>query len=117
MLADTPIGRRVNVHPAIVVIAITAGAALYGILGLITALPVTVFVLAVTGSVIAVLDDRPADVPRARAESGPPGPMPEWLDRVAQWSWRGLVTIALGLLVIGSSCRSRSWPCQWCSRS
>jgi predicted PurR-regulated permease PerM len=99
LLADTSIGRRVDVHPAIVVIAITAGAALYGILGLITALPVTVFVLAVTGSVIAVLDERVADVPRVRAEPGA-WSMPGWLDRLAQWSWRGLVTIALGLLVI-----------------
>ena len=91
VLADTPIGRRVNVHPAIVVIAITAGAALYGILGLITAAPVTLFVLAVTA-----VGHRG---PRRSARESPPCPpesdtawsVPEWLDRVAQWSWRGLV--------------------------
>ena len=98
LLADTSIGRRVDVHPAIVVIAITAGAALYGILGLITALPVTVFVIAVTGSVIAVLDERPASAP---VHVLPPGAwtVPSWLDRVAQWSWRGLV--AIGLAAVG----------------
>ena len=98
LLADTSIGRRVDVHPAIVVIAITAGAALYGILGLITALPVTVFVIAVTGSVIAVLDDRPVSAP---VHVLPPGAwtVPSWLDRVAQWSWRGLV--AVGLAAVG----------------
>lgn len=99
VLADTSIGRRVNVHPAIVVIAITAGAALYGILGLITALPVTVFVLAVTGSVIAVLDERPASAPAAQEPAGA-WSVPGWLDRVAQWSWRGLVTVGLGLLAV-----------------
>jgi predicted PurR-regulated permease PerM len=99
LLADTSIGRRVDVHPAIVVIAITAGAALYGILGLITALPVTVFILAITGSVIAVLDAGPETAPAASEPEGA-WSVPEWLDRLAQWSWRGLVAIAVALLAV-----------------
>ncbi len=116
VLADTPIGRRVNVHPAIVVIAITAGAALYGILGLITALPVTVFVLAVTGSVIAVLDDRPASAPCPRSPT-PPGPCRS--GSTASPSGAGAASSRSGspCSPSGSSCRSPSSPCRSSSRS
>ena len=101
LLESTAMNRRIDPHPVIVLIAIPAGLALFGILGLFALLPVTVFGLAISRSVVVVLDLGPAgtfdaeagDAPAA--DSRPPEGVPVWLDRVAQWSWRALVLAAL----------------------
>jgi predicted PurR-regulated permease PerM len=95
LLERTPMDRRIDANPVLVLVAIPAGAALFGLLGLIVALPVAVFVLAIGRSAIVALDLGPghADVPRT---DGPP----VWLDRLAQWSWRGLVIAALGFAAL-----------------
>ena len=85
-------GRAVKIHPALVLLILPIGAALAGAIGLFVAIPVAAFVLAVTGSVVAVLGTGPAA--RPGASSFPPG----WLDHLAQWSWRLLV--AVGLLAV-----------------
>jgi predicted PurR-regulated permease PerM len=80
-----------------VLIAIPAGAALFGVLGLLALLPVIVFALAVSGSLVLVLglEAGGAAARRARAAG-----VPAWLDRLAQWSWRGLVVAGLVWVVI-----------------
>jgi predicted PurR-regulated permease PerM len=96
------LGRAVDVHPVVVLSAITAGAALFGILGLVAVLPVTVFLLAVSRSLIVALDLEPA----APGASAPVRPgVPVWLDRLGQWSWRGLVVIAMLSVVVAAALR------------
>ncbi len=85
-------GRTVSIHPALVLLALPAGFQLGGIVGLFAAVPVTAVVLAVARAVVAVVEPDPK----------PPLPelVPAWLDRMAQWSWRLLVGIALGYLIV-----------------
>lgn len=82
-------GRHVGLHPAIILLALPAGAALAGAFGVFVAVPVTVFFASVTSSVIAALDP-PTDEERSKD-------VPPWLDRVAQWGWRLLVVLAVGI--------------------
>ncbi len=86
-------GRTVSVHPAIVLIALLAGFELAGIVGLVAAVPVTAVILAVATAVAAIVD------PDQRPQL--PGPVPAWLDRMAQFSWRILVGFGLLALLIG----------------
>ena len=85
-------GKTVHIHPVVALLAILAGGAAGGILGVFIAIPLVAFALAITGSLIAVIDTQPR--PETMAF------IPGWLDRIAQWSWRMLVAIALlGLLI------------------
>ena len=105
----------------LVLVALPAGVALFGFLGLLALLPITVFGRAVARSVVAALDMAPrvaadalADRAAASVDPGaepalddplgaaaPDSEIPRWLDRLGQWSWRGLVLAALAGLVIG----------------
>ena len=81
-------GRSLGIHPALVLIALPFGAALFGVVGLFAALPALAFAMAFAPAVVRALGAEPdAHVRR--------GLVPFWLDRLAQWSWRGLVAIAL----------------------
>ncbi|MDQ1324216.1 MAG: hypothetical protein QG587_1552, partial [Chloroflexota bacterium] len=101
LLESTAMNRRIDPHPVIVLVAIPAGLALFGLLGLFALLPVTVFGLAISRSVLVVLDLGPVGTFDAGAGDAPavqialPEGVPVWLDRVAQWSWRALVLAAL----------------------
>jgi len=95
-LERTPMHRRVDAHPVLVLIALPAGAALFGLLGLIAVLPVTVFALAISRSLVVALDLGPGGSPTPRRPDG----LPVWLDRLAQWSWRGLVLAGLGFVAL-----------------
>ena len=97
LLAGTTLGRGVDVHPLLVLVAIPTGAALFGVIGLIALLPVTVFLLAVGGSVGVALG---MPGPGERHRRAGAGGVPLWLERLAQWSWRGLVLIGLIWLLI-----------------
>lgn len=88
-LAPVIYNRTVHIHPAIVLIALPAGAALAGIVGLFVAIPVVAFVLAIAGAVVSILGVEPT------APSTANSLVPIWLDRLGQWSWRLLVAIAL----------------------
>ncbi len=85
-------GRTVNIHPAVVLIALPAGFQLAGVIGLFAAVPVTAVVLAVAGAVAAILAPDPPPIL--------PGLVPAWLDRMAQFSWRLLIAVALIALAI-----------------
>ena len=54
-LAPAIYNKTVHIHPAIVLTALPAGAALAGIVGLFVAIPVVAFALAITGAAIEVL--------------------------------------------------------------
>jgi predicted PurR-regulated permease PerM len=88
-LAPVIYNRTVHIHPAIALIALPAGAALAGIIGLFAAIPVVAFVLAIVSAVVSILG-----VEEARPASSH-AMVPIWLDRLGQWSWRLLATIGL----------------------
>ncbi len=92
VLAPIIYGKTVNMHPAVVLLALPAGAAVAGIVGLFVAIPVVAIVMAVTGAIVMILDPGPDH----------PGPtlVPGWLDRLAQWSWRLVLVTAVLAVVI-----------------
>jgi predicted PurR-regulated permease PerM len=87
-------GRSLDVHPALVLVALPAGYALFGVVGLFAALPIIAFALAFAPAVVLALDRGP-DAPAA-----PGALVPVWLDRLGQWSWRGLVVVGLLAIVV-----------------
>jgi putative heme transporter len=74
-------------HPALVVVALPTGAALFGLIGLAAAVPAVILVEAFAGPLTTILEG-------ARRETST-NLVPTWLDRLAQWSWRGLIVVAL----------------------
>ena len=86
-------GKSVHIHPAMVLVVLPAGYELAGVIGLFAAVPVAAIIFAVAGATIAILDPGP--------RPGLPALVPSWLDRVAAWSWRILVALALAALFIG----------------
>ena len=97
-LARTSIGTGVDVHPALVLAAILVGTAFFGVLGLVVLLPATIFLLAVSSAIVVVLEQG------SGTADAPPRPLrddvPVWLDRLGQWSWRGLVVVGLVWVLI-----------------
>jgi predicted PurR-regulated permease PerM len=94
-------GKTVDLHPAVILMVLPAGAALAGIFGLFIAIPVAAALVAVSGAVVSVLSE--ADPTPARPGYGPG--IPVWVDRLGQWSIRFLVVAALGaafLFVLGA---------------
>jgi predicted PurR-regulated permease PerM len=89
-LAPVIYHKTVNIHPALALIALPAGAALAGIVGLFAAIPVVAFVLAISSAAVTVLGVEPD---RSASDRNPIVPI--WLDRLGQLSWRLLVSIAL----------------------
>jgi putative heme transporter len=90
--------KSIHLHPAIVLVALPVGAALAGIFGLIVAVPVTAFAMAVGGAVIDAIEPDPTPEPR-REVSG-------WVDRLAQWSWRllaAMIVSAAALFLIAQA--------------
>jgi putative heme transporter len=94
VLAPAVYHKTVDIHPAIVLIALPAGAALAGMVGLFAAIPVVAFALAVTSAAVSILGLEPE---RRQVRLNPI--VPVWLDRLGQISWRLLV--AIGLLAAG----------------
>ncbi len=89
--------RTVHIHPAIVLIALPAGAALAGMIGLFVAIPLVAFVLAIARSIVEVLGVE------ATPGTSKDGLVPVWLDRLGQWSWRLLIAIGLVAIVVGAA--------------
>jgi predicted PurR-regulated permease PerM len=86
-----------GVHPALVLVALTVGALVAGVLGLILSVPVVIVLREVAPTVIAALNGNPDREPET-------GIVPRWLDRIAQWSWRLLVVaavVAVGISLLG----------------
>jgi predicted PurR-regulated permease PerM len=89
----------VHVHPAIILVVLPIGAFVAGFFGLVLAVPIAAFVLATGGSILDAI--RPD--PEEEAESNGPTVVPDWLDVLAQWSWRlliGIAVIALGVAAV-----------------
>ncbi len=85
-------GRSVHLHPAIMIIAIPAGAAIAGIVGVFAAIPVTAFAVAIGGALVDALE--PDTGPRPdRLVAG-------WIDRLGQWSWRLLAAVGVMAVVV-----------------
>ena len=84
--------KTVSIHPALVLVAVPAGAVVAEIVGMFAAIPVVAMVLAVTGAVVGVID--------AEGDGDHPAIVPVWLDRLGQWSWRLLVAILVAALLI-----------------
>ncbi len=82
-------------HPALVVIALPAGAALFGLIGLAAAVPAVILVEAFAAPLTTILEG-------ARRETST-SLVPMWLDRLAQWSWRGLIVVALIAIAISAA--------------
>jgi len=93
-------GKTVNLHPAVILVALPTGLALAGVVGLFLAVPVAAFLPALWGAAASVLNEDP-DVRTTRV----PGALevPAWLDRLAQWSWRVLIVLGLTWLAIGAA--------------
>ena len=92
-------GRSLGVHPALVLIALPAGAALFGVVGLFAALPTLAVAIAFGPSIVLALGLEPDDrAPRQAI-------VPIWLDRLAQWSWRCLIGLGLLGVVVAAAIR------------
>ena len=96
-LAPVIYHKTVHIHPAIALIALPAGAALAGMIGLFAAIPIVAFALAIVGALVSVLGVEPS------SEISRNPLVPIWLDRLGQWSWRLLVTLALLAVFIGAA--------------
>ena len=96
-LAPVIYHKTVDIHPAIVLVALPAGAAIAGVIGLFAAIPVVAFALAVARALVSVLGVEPASRPSTNPL------VPIWLDRLGQWSWRLLVSIGLLAVFIAAA--------------
>ncbi|MFL5771084.1 MAG: AI-2E family transporter [Chloroflexota bacterium] len=92
-LAPLAYGPHTRIPAALAVVAVPTGAILLGPLGLFAAVPIVVAVVAFLPAIIQSLGT-------ARREEPPGALVPIWLDRLGQWSWRLLVVIGLGWLLV-----------------
>jgi predicted PurR-regulated permease PerM len=95
-LLHAAVTRPLPRHPALVVIALPAGAALFGLIGLAAAVPAVILVEAFAAPLTTILEG-------ARRETSTSNLVPTWLDRLAQWSWRGLIIAALIAIAISAA--------------
>ena len=89
-------GKTVDLHPAVILMVLPAGAAVAGIFGLFAAIPVAAAFVAVSGAVVSVLSE---ERPEPRQPGEGPG-IPIWVDRLGQWSIRLLIVAALGAAIL-----------------
>ena len=94
-LASYLSGRTLGLHPAVILLALLIGFTMGGLTGMFVAVPTVAVVSAVTRAVLDVLGTR------GTARVSMQGDIPAWLDRLAQWSWRLLVSVGLVGLAIG----------------
>jgi len=80
--------RATRVHPALVLVAAPAGAALFGLAGLLLAVPLVAVATSFAPALIQVLGSGPGSSDRDRF-------VPVWLDRLANLSVRALVVVAV----------------------
>src|SRR5207342_948510 len=89
-------GKTVDLHPAVILMVLPAGAALAGIFGLFAAIPVAAAFVAISGAIVSVLSE---EEPEPRQPGQGPG-IPIWVDRLGQWSLRLLIVAALGAAIL-----------------
>jgi predicted PurR-regulated permease PerM len=95
-IAPLVFGESGSVHPGVAIVALLFAAGTSGVLGLVTAVPVVVIVVAVAGALVSVLEPRDEQTQRHAV-------VPPWLERLSQWSWRLLVTTAILALLLALS--------------
>ena len=94
-LGPSVYGRTLDMHPAVILIALLVGFTMGGIVGMFVAVPTVAVIAAVSGAIVDALGERDADEEELNAAD-----IPDWLDRLAQWSWRLLVGGAFMLLFV-----------------
>ncbi|HEX5039572.1 MAG TPA: AI-2E family transporter [Candidatus Limnocylindria bacterium] len=93
VLRPAALSEAIGLPPALVLLALPIGAYLAGFVGVLAAIPVAAFGVAIGGTIIDLL--RPADDAQMTTE------VAGWIDRLAQWSWRALAILAvLGVAVL-----------------
>jgi len=88
----------IGLPPALILVALPIGAYVAGFVGVLAAVPVAAFGVAIGGTIIDLL--RPPDESTVSME------VAGWIDKLAQWSWRALVILAVlgvGLLLIAQT--------------
>ena len=98
-LAKQTSGRSLQLHPILAVVGLPLGFAAAGFGGLIVILPVLAFAQTAAGVAITALGREPSSAPATSGTSTTSGPVPVWLDRLGQWSWRSLIVAAMFLVV------------------
>ncbi len=98
-LAKQTSGRSLQLHPILAVVGLPLGFAAWGFGGLIVILPVLAFAQTAAGVAITALGREPSSAPADPGTSTTSGPVPVWLDRLGQWSWRSLIVAAMFLVV------------------
>ncbi len=87
--------RTAGLSAAVALVALAAGYQVAGLVGVISAIPVTATILALAPAVRHILEpDEPAPEPAPKL-------IPNWLDTLAQYSARLLVVIAVAALAVG----------------
>ncbi len=81
--------RTLELHPAVILLALLVGFTIGGLAGMFAAVPTVAVVTAVAGAVVAALGTS------GNERMSVQGDIPMWLDRLAQWSWRLLVAVGL----------------------
>jgi putative heme transporter len=94
-LRPSVFGRSLDLHPAVTLVALLVGYTMGGIVGMFVAVPTFAVVTEVSSAIIDALGERDPDEAELRAAD-----IPDWLDRLAQWSWRLLVGGAFVLLFV-----------------
>ena len=94
-LASYLADRTLQLHPAVILLALLIGFTMGGLTGMFVAVPTIAVVTAITGAVLDVLGTT------GTARVSVRGDIPAWLDRLAQWSWRLLVAVGLVGLAVG----------------
>jgi len=94
-LGPSVYGRTLDLHPAIVLIALLIGFTLGGVVGMFVAVPTFAVITEVSGAIVDALGERDPDEEAIEAAD-----IPDWLDRLAQWSWRLLVGGAFLLIFV-----------------
>ena len=75
-----------SLHPVVILVVLPIGFQFAGLAGLILAVPFTAVGWSVARAAIDIIEpESPTNLPET---------VPGWLDRAAQWSWRGLIVIA-----------------------
>jgi predicted PurR-regulated permease PerM len=92
-LAPRAYGANARIPAALAVIALPAGAALFGVLGLFAAVPVVAAIVAFAPAIVGSLGS-------VRQQPSSDALVPLWLDRLGQWGWRLLVVLGLFWLLI-----------------
>ena len=81
-----------RLHPVIVLVVLPIGFHFGGLAGLILAVPLAAVGLSVTQAALEILEpETPANLPET---------VPSWLDRAAQWSWRGIVAALFAAILV-----------------